>query len=89
LELTEAELDDFCRLLEQVAVTMTQMQDELMDEEAIACEMQSDRVWLEADGYPHAYSLHLMLLSGRRGEGRWQAEVVSDLLQATRSLRVF
>ncbi|PSB24125.1 DUF1818 family protein [Stenomitos frigidus] len=89
LELTEAELHDFCRLLHQLAETMAHMSSELMDEEAIACEAESDRLWLEADGYPHDYSLHLILLTGRRGEGRWDANAVPALIEATRSLTVF
>lgn len=89
LELTEAELTDFCRLLVQLADTMHQMQDELMDEEAIACEVESDLLWLEAEGYPTAYSIHIMLQKGRRGEGRWQPEAIPALLQVVQSLTVF
>lgn len=89
LELTEAELNDFCRLLGQLVDTMKQMGTELMEEEAIACEVESDRLWLEAAGYPQAYTLHLMVLSGRRAEGCWSAQVVEHLFQATCSLKVF
>lgn len=89
LELTEVELDDFCRLLAQLVDTMKQMTTELMDEEAIACEAESDQLWLEIEGYPQAYTLHLILLSGRRAEGRWPAQVVDSLFQAACSLKVF
>lgn len=89
LELTEAELDDFCRLLGQLVETMKHMATELMDEEAIACEVESDLVWLEAEGYPQTYALHLIVLHGRRAEGRWSAQVVNDLFQAACSLKVF
>ncbi len=89
LELTEAELNDFCRLLGQLVDTMKHMTPELMDEEAIACEVESDRLWLEAEGYPQAYTLHLMVLSGRRAEGRWSAQAVDPLFQAACSLKVF
>lgn len=89
LELTEAELNDFCRLLGQLADTMHHMQEELMDEEAIACEVESDLIWLEAEGYPTAYSIHVIVHSGRRGEGRWQSEAIPALLQAVQSLMVF
>jgi hypothetical protein len=89
LELTDAELDDFCRLLLQVAETMALMREELMDQEAIACEVESDLVWLEANGYPDAYGVQLLLLKGRRGEGHWAAAVVPDLLQAVQQLKVF
>ncbi len=89
LELTEAELDDFCRLLGQLVDTMKQMATELMDEEAIACEVESDRLWLEAEGYPQAYTLHLILLNGRRAEGHWSSQAAGDLFQAACSLKVF
>lgn len=89
LELTEGELQDFCRLLHQLVETMAQMSRELMDEEKIACEAESDRLWLETEGYPHAYSLHLMILTGRCGEGHWAAAAVPALAQAARSLNVF
>ncbi len=89
LELTEAELHDFCRLCLQLTETMAQMSRELMAEETIGCEAESDRIWLEAEGYPHAYDLHLILLTGRGGEGRWLAAAVPALQQAARSLSVF
>jgi hypothetical protein len=89
LELTEAELDDFCRLLGQLVDTMKQMATELMDEEAIACEVESDRLWLEVEGYPQSYTLRLIVLQGRRAEGCWPAQVVNDLFQATCSLKIF
>ncbi len=89
LELTTAELEEFVRLLNQLVNAIAQMQSELMDEEAIACEVEGDLIWLEANGYPDAFSLHLMLLTGRRGEGHWAAEAVPGLIQAMRSLKVF
>jgi Domain of unknown function (DUF1818) len=89
IELTEAEFNDFCRLAEQLAQTMRHMQAELMDEEAIACEAESALLWLEAEGFPHAYNLRFILLSDRRAEGCWVAAAVPDLLQALQSLKVF
>jgi hypothetical protein len=89
IELTEAELSDFCRLAEQLAGTMQNMATELMDEEKISCEAESDLLWLEAEGYPHAYGLRFILQCGRRGEGGWPASVVPDLLQAMQVLKVF
>ena len=89
LELTEAELNDFCRLAEQLASTMQYMAGELMDEEKINCEAESDLLWLEVEGYPQAYSLHFILQTGRCGEGRWSASAVPELLQALKVLKVF
>ena len=89
IELTQAELDDFCRLAIQLAETMRQMQQELMSEERITCEVESDRLWLEAEGFPHAYGLHLILLTGRKAEGSWSDAVVSELIQAIQTFKVF
>lgn len=89
IELTEAELNDFCRLLNQLAQTMEQMKEQLMDCERIACEAESDLLWMEVEGFPHAYSLRLILHQGRCFEGNWPAEVVGDLIKATQMLKVF
>lgn len=89
IELTEAEFNDFCRLVVQLAETMSLMSQELMEEERISCEAESDLIWLEAEGFPQAYRLHLILLQGRRGEGSWLEAAVPALVQAAQTLRVF
>ena len=89
LELTEAEFQDFCRLVRQLAQTMEQMSQELMAEEAIACEAETDRLWVEAEGFPQSYSLHLILLTGRRGEGYWAAAAVPELVATLVNVSVF
>jgi hypothetical protein len=89
IELTEAELNDFCRLLVQLTDTMKQLTTELMDEEKIACEAESDLLWMEVEGYPHSYSLRFILNTGRCAEGKWDEGSVPGLLQASRILKVF
>lgn len=89
LELTHAEWQDFCRLLAQLVDTIAAMQTELMDEEAIAIEVESNLLWLEAEGDPHSYTLHLILLTGRRAEGSWVATAVPELWQAVQAIQVF
>lgn len=89
VELTEAEFNDFCRLAEQLSQTLQQIASELMDEERIACELESSLVWLEVEGYPDAYTLRLIVLSGRGAEGFWSATAVPELLQAIQTLNVF
>ncbi|BBD61255.1 hypothetical protein NIES2109_40830 [Nostoc sp. HK-01] len=89
IELTEAELNEFCRLLSQLADTMKQLTAELMDEEKIACEAESDLLWMEAEGYPHEYSLRFILNTGRCAEGKWNASAIPGLLQAAGMLKVF
>ena len=89
IELTAVELEDFCRLAAQLAAALRQMSQELMDEERISCEVESELLWLEAEGYPYSYDLRLIVLTGRRGEGFWNAFAVSELLQAAQILKVF
>jgi hypothetical protein len=89
IELTEAELNEFCRLLNQLADTMKHIATELMDEEKIACEAESDLLWMEVEGYPHAYNLRFILNTGRGTEGKWDASAVSELLPAMAMLKVF
>lgn len=89
IELSEAELNDFCRLLLQLVDTMNQMQTELMDREKITCEAETDLLWLEVTGYPHAYSLRLILNCDRRCEGNWAEGIAPQLAEAVSRLKVF
>jgi len=89
IELTSAELDDFCRLLAQLAETMQEMAIELMDEEKITCEADSDLLWMEVSGYAQEYDLRCIFHTGRRVECQWSAAAIPGLLQATRVLKVF
>jgi hypothetical protein len=89
IELSEAELNEFCRLLGQLAEAMTQTASELMDEEKISCELESDLLWMEVEGYPHSYNLRSILNTGRRAEVSWPASAVSGLIQAAQMLDVF
>ncbi|MEO3705550.1 DUF1818 family protein [Trichormus azollae] len=89
IEFTELELNDFCRLFNQLADTMKHLATELMDQEKISCEAESDLLWMEVEGYAQSYSLRFILNTGRCVEGKWDAEAVPELLQATEMLKVF
>lgn len=89
MELTEAELNDFCRLLNQLVATMNQMEEELMDEEKISCEAETDLLWMEVEGYPDAYSLRLILNCDRRCEGNWYPGIAPELALASQNLKMF
>ncbi|RMF22583.1 MAG: DUF1818 family protein [Cyanobacteria bacterium J083] len=89
IELTQAEFDDFCRLLQQLAATMKSISRELMPEERIACEIESELLWMEVEGYPHHYSLRLILKGDRACEGNWQAGVVPELIKISQTIRLF
>ena len=89
IELTAEELTDLCRLAWQLADSVEAIAPELMDEERITCEAESDKLWIEVEGYPSAFSLRFILQTGRRGEGAWPSEAVPALLQAMAGLAVF
>lgn len=86
IELTKAELNDFVRLLNQLVETMSQMDAELMDEEKISCEAETNLLWMEVEGYSHSYCLRLILNSDRRCEGNWKAGVAPKLLEGFNSI---
>lgn len=89
VELTAAEFADFRRLLLQLVDSITQLQDQLMAEETIACEASSDLVWLEVQGYPQQFSLSFILLNGRRAEGSWSTQSTAELVGAIQTIEVF
>ncbi len=85
-ELTPEELKDFYRLLSQLVDTMNQMTEELMDEEKISCEAETNLLWMEVTGYSHSYSLRLIINGDRGCEGNWSAGIAPQLLQAFDSM---
>lgn len=89
MELTATEWQDFCRLVIQLSDTLQAMTAELMDEEKIACEAESDNLWVEVEGYPHSYELRFILNQGRRCEGGWPPDVVPELIRALQTWTVF
>ncbi len=89
IELTAAELADFCRLLSQLVDNIRSIQAELMDEENIACEVESELIWMQIAGLPSKYSLRLILNTGRSCEGNWRAEAVGELVTAIERLKTF
>ena len=82
IELTAAEFNDFCRCTRQLHETMQSMASSLMAEETLTCEQETSTIWLEVEGFPTAFSLRFILLSGRKGEGEWPPEAASELINA-------
>jgi hypothetical protein len=89
IELTDREFRDCCKLIRQLAETMQLMESELSDCEKISCTLETEDICLEASGYPHAFSLYLQVLKGRKSEGFWDAAVVPHLLEAIAHLSPF
>lgn len=88
-ELTATELADFGRLLGQLVESMRSIGTELMDDEKIACEAESDALWMQVAGTANEYGLRLILTNGRGCEGNWSAEAVPELVAAANSLKFF
>ncbi|MDB9529117.1 DUF1818 family protein [Oscillatoria sp. CS-180] len=88
VEMTQPEFQDFCRLTQQLAKTVQAIAAELMDEERITCEQETDHIWVEVEGLPADYSLRFILLQGRNVEGAWPNCVIPELMQAVASVGV-
>lgn len=80
VELTAAEFCDFCRLLVQLSETVESIAAELMAEERISIEAESELVWLEIEGFPDSYSLRMLILNNRNAEGNWLTAAVKKLV---------
>ncbi|PZD74385.1 hypothetical protein C1752_01349 [Acaryochloris thomasi RCC1774] len=87
VELTGPEFDDFSRLLSELLETLAQMQSELMDSEAIACEATSDLLWIQVHGYPPKFQLSFMLHHGRRAEGSWDEAATAAFVTALQTIQ--
>jgi len=86
IELTEGEFKDFCKLASQLAETMQIMAAELSDGDKICCTLETEDISLEVNGLPHAFTLHLQLLTERSFEGFWDATAVPFLITAIANL---
>ncbi len=80
IELTMAELRDFCRLVRELASAMAAMAGELMDEESLDIELESDRIWMAGEGFPSAFSLRFILQDGRGVEGLFGSSAVAGVV---------
>jgi Domain of unknown function (DUF1818) len=89
IEVTKAEFHTFRRLAIEIRETMQAIACELMDDERITCEAEADHLWIEAKGFPKAYSLRFILKAGRQCEGEWDVEATQQMLQALFNLTVF
>ena len=88
-ELTEPEMQDFMRLLLQISQAIIDINQYLMEEEKLVCEVESELMWLGVQGYPNNYSLRIILSQPRSCEGAWSGNVVNSLMSASQSLDLF
>ncbi|NEQ48518.1 MAG: DUF1818 family protein [Leptolyngbya sp. SIO3F4] len=89
IELTQDEFEDLRRLAQQLASTMAAIANELMPDEQIICEHETEHLWMEAEGFHHSYSLRFILINGRGGEGAWPAKIVPEVLRSLELINVF
>lgn len=89
IELTQPEFETFYRLVLELRETMEAIAAELMEEERVTCEAEANDLWLEAEGFPNAYSLRFILSTGRRCEGQWDAIATQHITQAIYHLTIF
>jgi hypothetical protein len=82
LELTGPELADLRRLADQLVSNLQAIAPELMEEESIELEAESDRLWVSLEGNVQTYQLRLILHQDRCAEGRWESHAVPAFLQA-------
>ncbi|MBE9137302.1 DUF1818 family protein [Nodosilinea sp. LEGE 07088] len=82
IELTQVEFLTFRRLVVEISETMDAIAADLMDTERITCEAEADCLWLEAEGFPDAYSLRFILTTGRCCQGEWDADATQKIIQA-------
>jgi hypothetical protein len=81
-ELTAAELADLRRLGDQLVSSLQAIAPELMEEESIELEAESDRLWVGLEGNVQAYQFRLILHQERCVEGSWESHAVPAFLQA-------
>lgn len=89
VELTQAEFNDFVRMLRQLTEALEVASTELMDEEAIAIDQETELIWMQLNGFPHEFSLSFMLLTGRRAEGHWNTSATQKFIQAIQTIQLF
>jgi hypothetical protein len=82
IELTAKEFQEFYRLLRQLTDSIDLIATELMDEEKITIEAESDLMWLEVEGFFDCYSLRLILHQNRCCEGNWSVGIAPELVLA-------
>jgi Domain of unknown function (DUF1818) len=88
IELTQPELEEFCSLCLQLVDSAQQAQSELSEQESLTCSAETENICLEMSGYPGDFKLSLQLQTGRRAEGIWDNDSLSELVEAITKITV-
>jgi hypothetical protein len=86
VELTFKEFADLRRLADQLVSNLQAIADELMEEEIIELEAESEYIWVALEGFADRYSLRFILLGDRGSEGGWSETATTEFLQAMKGL---
>lgn len=62
---------------------------QLMEEELVSCELETEYLWMEVEGFPDAFRLSFILNQGRRVEGGWSASITSELIKGLARIQRF
>jgi hypothetical protein len=82
VELTFNEFADLRRLSDQLVSNLQSISGELMEEETIELEAESEHIWVALEGLVDRYSLRFILLGNRGSEGSWNETATAGFLQA-------
>jgi len=89
VELTATEFNLFCQSVQQLSETMKSLVTQLMEEELVSCELETEYLWMEVEGFPDAFRLSFILNQGRRVEGGWSASITSELIKGLARIQRF
>jgi hypothetical protein len=81
IEFSPVEWEQFVQQFRTLAQTWQSIQGELMPEEALTLDSESETIRLQAEGQPEQWGMWLQLCSGRKVEGYLDSPLVMELLR--------
>jgi Domain of unknown function (DUF1818) len=81
IEFSPDEWQQFVQQFKTLAQTWQSIQEELMPEEALTLDSESETIRLQAEGQAEQWGLWLQIRSGRKVEGYLDPPLVMDLLR--------
>ncbi len=81
IEFSPVEWEQFVQQFRTLAQTWQSIQEELMPEEALTLDSESETIRLQAEGQPEQWGMWLQLCSGRKVEGYLDFPLVMELLR--------
>ncbi len=81
IEFSPVEWEQFVHQLRTLAQTWQSMQEELMPEETLTLDSESETIRLQAEGQQEQWGIWLQICSGRKVEGYLDSPLVVELLR--------